>query len=617
MKLVGSKVVNPSDGLTLLSESTDPQQFFPTLHEIEKIAREDSILEYLNGGRQVPKLTNHISEDIFFKSVLDLQNREDRKEFKIKLKSIVASDPCYLESLRVINDQNDPNPSINGKRKTAQEANVWRAAGVVVSTSAVRQYMALRLGGPIEGPEHDASKQLVLENLPGAYISAYSNNLSIEQSVSVRMARPPDGMATEYLIDQEADNNSDIVGYELGDNLAAIKAKIRDLTQSEKSYQESVSRHNANHQSNNNVDGKIEKFVNTHVTIASNLCPEAIAAKDWNLVWKTSKGYFVEMCAHFFDESNEKAKFAPFSREKENILSFKNRLSRNLAAKQCLSQEAHSDHREIGKVDYNQSLSDVFLSDSNWRAKHPSPNGAIKASKDATVRAMVKNAFKLDSDYSNRILVELRANSDCTPAQILVALGQEEKLLGRSSNDQSVSVNAVQSTTVSGECDLHGLGHTNAQCRLLTTGKVVWDPAQNTYVFKDSGDAFKRKNPPVSNEKGPVYKKAKHDPKFHQGQGSKDKNKDKKIGKDVPKDKREKKKEKKEKKQHQKVGKVIDGLRTTIVNLIQSQSSSSSAAAAPAQAPTQAGTPPDGPIITALDKHFADLKKSIGLSDDP
>ena len=234
---------------------------------------------------------------------------------------------------------------------------------------------------------------------------------------------------------------------------------------------------------------------------------------------------------------------------------------------------------------------------------------------------MMKMAFKADKAYNDRIFDKLRENINCTPSQLFAALETDEKLLGRSVESNAILlVNALHSTvSVHGECDLHGPGHSNAECRLLTSGKVVWDPAKSAHVYKDSGDVFKRKAPPSDGVIGSSSKKTKVEPKFHQGQGpTKDKkskfNKDwNKQEKEVSKDKKEKQKGKQEKKKHKKVGKVIDDLKTTIVSLIQSQSSSSSAAAAPAQAPAPAGPPTDGTIFTAIDKHFADLKKSFGF----
>ena len=203
-----------------------------------------------------------------------------------------------------------------------------------------------------------------------------------------------------------------------------------------------------------------------------------------------------------------------------------------------------------------------------------------------------------------------------------MALANEEtlhsssKLAAEHSRATETRVNSVKEADDDPliNCDLHGKGrHGTDECKMLIHKTVVFDSHKKSYVYSDTGLPYKGGVKSSQSDKahaeGPKKKKNKSD----KPQG-KDWKKGKKE-KEVPKDKKEKKKDKQEKKQHQKVGKVIDGLRTTIVTLIQSQSSSSSTAAAPTQAPAQAGPPPDGPIITALDKNFADLKKSIGLED--
>ena len=618
--LVGSKVGSPPDGVTL-TETTPEESFFPTLHALEALARECSILEFLEGNREVPKLSQHTTEIQYFRSALEFQRQEDIKVLVERLKSIGERDSCFIESLRIINDPADPNPSIDGKRKSPQEAANWRSQNVVVSTAAVRHYIAMRLGGPIEGPEHPASKQLVLENLPANYISVYSDNLTEEQLQSVRTTRPPDGLSVEFMVNREAELCTSIARYENGDDLDAIKAKIKDIGKAEKSFQDSHSRHNANQLTNNKLNGDIEKFLNKHVPIVQTLAPELVVTKDWPKLWKGVKDHFIEKCGHHLDANDNASKLAPFDVKTENVLGFKRRLGKHLALRQSLSQEAHSDHRGLSKVDYNSSLTDCFLTNEDWKTKYPGPNGAVKETKDASVRTLIKTAFKADRELSNRILVELRSDSDATPQHLFSALVQEEKLLKRASSDSSaISVSAVRSNDsdeLNAACNLHGPLHTNVECRLQSSGKVVYDKAKGDYVFKDTGKVFKRKAPNSADDNSSPQKKSKRESSdLQQGKSSKHDKKEKKD-KEVHKDKKkeEKKKKKSELKRNKSVGKVIDSLKTTLVSLVQGQSSSSSASAAPAAASTQSAPSQDGSAdkLEAISKQILDLKSALGL----
>ena len=615
MNLVGSKVGLPQE--VSLSELTNPADFFKIRYEIEAKAREASLLDYFKrGARTVQKLSVHASEESFFKSALDRQRMAAIKEYKEHLYKLVASNGCAVESLRIINDPDDLNPSPDGKRKSSQEAARWRGQRVVVSKTSVINYIHAMSGETIEGPEHLASKQIVKDLLPVKYISVYTDqaDLTEDERLRVAQARPPDSLAIEYMIEREAELNDDIARHEVNDNLDAIKAKITDLPLVEKSFQDSLARHNMNLQSNNKIEGSILSFVNKHLPISHSLCEDLVIANDYAGIWKSVDQHYISMCSHHLDP-DEKVKFPPFDQKKENMQGFKKRLTHHLAHLQCLGQQLHLENREKTQVDYQACLVDCLLDDSAWSTKHSGPTGPVKEVKDATVRALIKSAFKHDKIYHECIMSVLRLHNDATPMQLLTALLKEEKLQSRTGvvADNALSVNAVQSAA-DGICQLHGEGHSDAKCKLQSSGKVVFDVTRKEWVYKDTGDAFKRKASTSSDDHQPNKKKAKHDKSPDPKQGKSSPKKDKKDKKEDFKDKKkEKQKQKQEKNSNKKVGKIIDGLKDTLVNLVQNQSSSSSSVAASVPAAAQAAPSQDAVVIAAIGKQFTDLKKSLGI----
>ena len=612
MNQVGAKVPILASSLTL-SELTPASDYFRNSHAIITAAREQAIEGFLTGKRKVPKLSDHSSEEQFFISVLKQERELQIKEAKELIYKLTANNGCALEALRVINKPGDPSPSPDGKRRSSQEATLWRASRVVVSKISVMAYIAHMTGEHIEGPEHAASKQTVQEWLPPNYISVYSDNLTEDEKVKVGVARPPDTLAAEFMINREAELNSDIERYELNDTLAVIKGKLKNLPLAEKSFQDSLARHNANLSSNIKQEGIILAFINDRVPIASSLCEYKLIAYDFAGIWSDVEQHFVGACSHHLD-GDEKEQFPPFDPSKENIQGFRKRLSHYLAHLQCLSQRLHLANREKAQLDYQTVLAEVLLSDSEWSTKHHGPTASIKEVKDAHVRGMIKTAFKNDKIYIECIFDVMRLDSDANAMQLINALIKEEKLQGRSGLQTAasvVAVNAVQSPSTDSSvksCSLHGHGnHDDTECRLLKDGKVVWDAPKKAYVYKDSGEAYKRKAP--ASEAGKSNKKAKHEAK-PPGKGDfKKKEKDHQV----PRDKEKKKEKEKEKKKFKKINVAIEGLKTTMVNMVQSQSSSSSAApAAPAPAAPAA---PSQDVNALLEKQFGMLKKSLGIED--
>ena len=612
MNQVGSKVPILASS-SILSELTLASDFFRNSHAITTAAREQALYGFLTGKRVVPKLSDHLSEELFFISVLKNERELLIKEAKELIYKLTSHNGCALEALRVINDPADPSPSPDGKRRTSQQATLWRATNVVVSKISVMAYVHHMTGDHIEGPDQPAAKQRVKEVLPANYISVYSDGLTADKKLLVAAARPPDTLAAEYLINREAELNSDIERYELNDTLAVIKGKLKNLPLAEKSFQDSIARHNTNQGSNTTQEGLVLAFINKYIPIANSLCEYKIIANDFAGIWKDVEQYYLSACAHHLD-GDDKEQFPPFDPSKENIQGFRKRLSHHLAHLQCLSQRLHLANRGREQLDYQTVMAEVLLSDIEWSTKHHGPTASIKEVKDAHVRGMIKTAFRNDKVYIDCIFNVLRLEGDATAMQLINALVKEEKLQGRSgllTAANAVAVNAVQSSSTDSSvksCSLHGPGrHNDSECRLLNEGKVIWDAPKKAYVFKDSGDAYKRKAP--ASEAGTSNKKPKHEAKPPGKGGFKKNKKDHQVPRD--KDKEKKKEKEKEKKKFKSINVAIEGLKTTMVNMVQSQSSSSSAApAAPAPAAPAA---PSQDVNALLEKQFGMLKKSLGI----
>ena len=615
MSLVGSKVGQPTSGVSL-TDLTPPEFFFKILCDLERKARECDVLDFLQGTRTPLTVSQHTSEDIFFKRILERQTADDIRDYKTKLKELSVNSPLFVESLRVINNPFDQNPSPHGTRRSSQEVAIWRSERVVVSKAAVIQHVFWQTNTHIDGPDDPAAQLAVAEIVPSCFISVYTPNLTPEEQLRVSAARPPQPLQIDHLQQREAELNLDILCYEVTDDLAAIKAKIRDLAQAEKSYQDSLSRHNSNLEMTTKVNGTIEKFVNDFMPVAHSLCENLVVEKKWAEMYKRICDHFLELCTSHLDTSTgEKGKFPPFDPSKENIQAFKKRFSHYLANLQCLSQQAHVEYRTKTKIDFTTATTDVLLSDSAWSTKYTQPRGAVKETKDATARALLQGAIKDDSVYLNRFIIELRLKSDATPAELFASLLNEEILQKRtgvsSTSAAALSVNAiVQPVQTGGQkaCQLHGSGHADNECKLQSSGKVVYNSTTNSWTYADTGDPFKRKAPSSEKKSSePAEKKQKHELK-PQGKGSK---KDKE--KTVPKDKEKKKAKDKEKKYVKKINGAIDGLKSTMINMVQNHTSSSSAAsAAPAPAAPTASTQ-EANIVAALNVEFTELKKKLGL----
>ena len=613
MNQVGSKVhlLHPVSGTSLeafLSDQTDPYSFFSKQHEITKSARQQGILEFLDGSREVPQTSVPVTETRFYLNWLNREREVKVTALKARWFNLIEHDPCLSESLLIQNSPGDPNPLPQGKPKTSQEAAVWRQR-VPVSKSGIRQYIGFASGGSsIEGPEHPASRTLVQENVATCYYSVYSDGLSEAEQAAAEAARPLDSMTRDVLVSQEAENCLDIPRPMPGDTLDIVKSKIHDLTAAEKAFHESASRSHKNHSAVNDLHGKIETFVNKCLPVAQSLCPQLIVSKDWPGIWNTVQTSFISKMQHHGNPLDDSSRLPMLDSKLPNIASFKKELGQLLAEKQCMSQERHVGTRGLGKVNFLTATTDCFLSDTEWITKYPPPQGAIKETKDATVRGLMQASLSESDSYSNRLMIELRSNPDCTPSQLLIALAQEEILL-KPLQSTSTRVNSVQQSSADSSgssCDLHGQGHATAQCKMLNSGTVIYNDKAGSYVYKDGGKPYRAHQPPSGNKSQdgePQKKKVKYDNK------SKGKTTDKKKEKkEVPKDN---KKEKDKKKYDKKIVTAIAGLQKTMVSMIQQSSSTPTATSTQVQA--------TAPVLTVeeLDKRINSLKTAIGLPIDP
>ena len=615
MKLVGSSNLRQSTTSqreVSLTDSTNALAYWKTSFQITKEARSKALLSYLDGTRQLMSKSSKSSPEDFFKNYLDKESLQ-RESQDIKLwKEHTANDPLLGESLKIQNNPDDLSPLPQGKPKSPQEALTWRGE-VPVSKQAVMQYFTTRTSTSLEGPDHPGSRALVREFLPEKYFSVYSEDLSPEKLALALAAKPLDSQSLEYLIIQEARNNSANIRFELGDNLATIKGKIVDISDAEKKYLELDALHNKSTTECDELNGKLEAFVLLYLPVASSICPEAIRDKLWPQVWNAVHSYFIDMAKHMPSKAVDQS-FPHYDSQTDNIASYKSKLGTHLAQIQLVSQEAHASSRGLSKLNYESAVTDtICLSDEEWNLKDSPATWAPKETKDATIRDKMREAFSEDQVFSNRITIEERANGDVTASQLFKALENEERLnpnrLKALAINDNVKVNSVNSS-IDNElkmCELHNRGgHDTADCKMLNNGTVLYDHATKTYVYKDTGALYqqgKGNHSDKAHADGPKSKKSKTSKSHDKGGGKKD---IKKSGKDKKKEDK-----KKENRKTQKVNTAIDGLKTTFVNLI--QSSSSSTASAPAAA-IQASAPQDA-ILVSINKQFSDLKKSLGLPE--
>ena len=621
MNLVGSKEKASSE--LCLTERTTSLSYWQIVTALAAKARHLAILDYLEGTRTVQTKTDCPSQEVHFKACLDKETRAKATQTIKKWKEFTLNDPLLQEALRVQNNPGDPNPLPQGKPKSPQEAIEWRSQ-VAVSKQSVMQYIKHRNQVTLEGPTHEGSKAIVAEFCPPQYFSVYSDNLSEEEMARALAAKPLDAMQLEYYIDLEARNDTSIVRYSPGDDVSMIKSKIVDLSTAEKLYVETDALWTKNSLAIDKLNGDLEAFLLAHMPIAESICPEELRQKKYAQVWKLVNEHFVA-----------KAKRAPstataldireFNSRVDSVASWrKNQLGVYLAQKQVVGQEAHVGSRDLKKVTFLEaSNACLLLTDVQWNTKYPPLEWAGKETKDVHIRELLRAKFENTPLLFNRITIEERSNPDVAAKTLLEALIHEESLHSfQKMLDNTIlktSVNAVSSASSGGEeqlldCDVHGKGgHDTANCKMLKQGTVVYDNQKKSYVYKDSGVTYKGAKSSHSDKthsEGPKTKKGKQDHKSHE----KEKKKEKKDPKDNKKDKQKEKEKQKEKKKHSKVIAALDGLKTTFVNLIQNQTTSSSTAVA-APATAQAAPPQDGTILAALDKHFVDLKKSIGIED--
>ena len=616
MNLISSKSVSSVSSMNIpmdsLSEMTDPNSFFAIQFAIDKLAREAGIDVYFYGTREVPKPSQAVSEPMFFKNWLEKERYAKLELLKTRWNMLTEHDPCLAESLKTQNDPLDPNPFPQGKPKSSQEAANWRQR-VVVSKSAIKQYIGFATGGQtIEGPDHLDSRLVVQENLAACYISVYSDGLTDAEQTAAQAARPLDSMSKDLLISLEAENCTDIPRYVAGDTLEIVKSKITDLQAAEKAYHEGASRAHLSHTGSTDLHGKIEKFVNNHLPISQSLCPQHIVSKDWSELWDVIQIDFINKLRHHHNPLEDAKRLPIFDPNSHNVASFKKELGAYLAEMQCMSQETHVRTRALGKLDYLTATSDCFLTDTAWLEKYPPPQGANKETKDATVRSLMQASLIKSDVLSNRMLIELRSNSDASPASLFAAIEQEETLLKPKLQSLSATrVNSAQHTSINDtanpSCAIHGTGHSSDQCKLLLSGKVVLDQASQKYVYTDTRDEFKLR---AATDQGPASKKQKTDNKSKEKTKEKNKSKNNKQTLQASKDKK-KKAEKDTKKKNNKFSTALADLKTTIVSVItqnHTSSSSSSATSAVPGAPSQ-----DAALATLLDKKFADLSKALGI----
>ncbi len=617
MNIVGSKAdLSAQSGTSseyILDELTDPKCFFSLQYEINKLARQRGLDIYFNGTREVPKPSQAVSEPMFFKNWLDKERKAKVDLLKNRWQMLTEHDPCLAESLKTQNDPSDLNPVPQGKLKSSLEAAAWRNR-TVVSKAAIKQYIGFATGGQtIEGPDHLDSKTVVQENLATCYISVYSDGLTDAELAAAQAARPLDSMTKDLLISQEAENCTDISRFVAGDSLEIVKSKITDLQAAEKAYHEGASRAHLSHTGSTDLQGKIEEFVNKHLPIAQSLCPHLIVSKDWSELWDVIQISFINKQKHHHNPLEDAKRLPMFDPNLHNVASFRKNFGAYLAEKQCMSQETHVGTRTLGKLDYLMATTDCFLTDIAWLAKYPAPQGANKETKDATVRSLMQAALINNGGLSNRMLIELRSNSDASPASLFVAIEQEETLLKPKLQSLSTTrVNSVQHSSINDtanpSCAIHGTGHSSDQCKLLLSGKVVLDQALQKYVYTDTRDEFKLR---AATDQGPASKKQKTDNKSKEKTKEKNKSKNNKQTLQASKDKK-KKTEKDTKKKNVKFSTALADLKTTIVSVITQShtpsSSSSSATSAIPVAPSQ-----DAALAMLLDKKFADFGKALGI----
>lgn len=629
MSLVGSKAGNQSidaPAHASLNEKTTSLQYWQYALSIEGKARQLALLEYLEGKRQVLTKPDCPSQEVHFKNFLDKESSSKAALTASKWKDWTSNDQLLQEALRVQNDPSDPNPFPQGKPRSPQEAKEWRAL-VPVSKQGVMQYFTLRTQQTLEDQNHPGSKALVQEFLSAKYFSVYSDDLTELQMAQALAAKPLDSLELDHFIDLEVSHDTSIIRYQPGDDLVMIKSKIADLTAAEKSFNEHDALCTKNSITSDKLNGELEAFLLKHMPIASSVCPDELRQKKYALVWKLVNEHFIAKTKRSPTKATN-ATLRDFNSRTDSVASYQRMVGEHLGQQQAVAQEAHVGSRVLKKVSYLEASTQcLLLTDAQWDLKFPPREWAGKETKDVHIREFLREKFESTPLLAERITMEERKNPDVAAKELFEALLNEETLhstqkMNGNSCGSKTSVNAVSSESGNDSltCAIHGPGnHDTDNCRMLKQETVIFDSKKNSYVYKDSGVPYKGGGKTSHSDKshadGPKPKKDKKDHKFSGKKDDKKKN-EKKDPKDNEKEKQKQRQKEKEKKKNKEVIAALDSLKTTFVNLLQSQSSSSSATAVSAPTSAQAVPSQDGVILAALDKHFVDLKKSIGL-DDP
>ena len=622
MNLVGSKAATqPTESFLKLTEKTSSLEYWKIASNLDAKARHSALLDYLEGKRLVQTKPECPSPEAHFKHFLDKESDAKAAQAAANWHEITHNDPLLQECLHIQNDPLDPNPLPQGRPRSSEEVKAWRLS-VPVSKQSVMQYITYATGQSLEGPNHAGSKALVQEFLPPKYFSVYSDGLTDEQIVQVNAAKPLDGLELQFLIKREVSLNTDIVRYTPGDDLAVIKSKISDLPTAERSLNEYEVLCSKNSTKIDKLNGELEAFLLKHMPVVASICPEHLRDKKYALVWKLVHEHFIAKTKRSPSKATN-ATLPDFNSRVDTVASYQRSMGEYLGQRQVVAQEAHVGSRGLKKLSYLEATTAcIALSDSQYTDKYPTAEYASKETKDVHIRELLRDKFEASPLFSERITAEERKNPDVTIKELFEALSNEETLhsVKKILDDTIVtktSVNAVSSESGSHSltCAIHGQGnHDSDNCRMLKQETVIFDTKKNSYVYKDSGAPYKGGKSSHSDKAhadGPKPKKDKKD-KDNKYQGKKDEKK--KDSKDKEKDKQQRKKERKNNKE---VVAALDGLKTTFVNMI-TQSSPSSATASTAPTLAQATPSQDSAIVlAALDKQFKDLKKSIGLVDEP